>query len=399
MKRRSEQLPERNGRIGGRTYTVQSVMRAGSILKAFASTSEVLELRTLTSRLHLNKATVFRLSETLIEAGLLERVGQQGYRSLIEMVLSRRYRIGYGAQSSVIPFTAAVTESLKTAASASNIDLFILNNNFSTKAALLNADRFVEERVDLVIDAQIDYRITAQIAAKFSDAQIPFIALDMPHPGGFYFGVDNYKAGRLAGRYLGKWALKTWRGEATELIMIGADIAGPHLKARLVGFQDGLHESMPQSLTLPTTYLDTKAQFEKTLDAIRKHLRRKKVQRALLAAVNDVSALAALQAFRDMGMEEACAIAGQDACIEAREEMRRPSSRLICSVAFFPESYGKQLIRIATDILHEEPVPPATFIQHELVTPANVNKIYPNDSWMTLPNRPLHDLDFPYSKV
>jgi ribose transport system substrate-binding protein len=368
---------------------VESVIRAATILKAFRSSSEVAELRTLTSRTGLNKATAFRLSETLVEAGLLDRIGQQGYRLLIDMTPSRRYRIGYGIQSTVVPFTATVTDSLKAAASASNFDLFILNNNFSAKTALLNADRFVREKVHLVINSQLDYRVTAQIAAKFSDAEIPFVALDMPHPGGFYFGVDNYRAGRLAGRHLAKWALKTWQGEANEIVMIGADLGGPHLKARLDGFHDGLRESFPKARNLQSVYLDTKAQFEATLDAVRKYLRRRKVKRALIGAVNDTTALGALQAFRDFAMEEECAIAGHDACIEAREEMRRPSSRLVCSIAFFPETYGASLIKIATDILDGKPVPPATFIQHELVTPANVNQVYPNDSWMALPDRPL----------
>jgi ribose transport system substrate-binding protein len=243
--------------------------------------------------------------------------------------------------------------------------------------------------VHLVINSQLDYRVTAQIAAKFSDAEIPFVALDMPHPGGFYFGVDNYRAGRLAGRHLAKWALKTWQGEANEIVMIGADLGGPHLKARLDGFHDGLRESFPKARNLQSVYLDTKAQFEATLDAVRKYLRRRKVKRALIGAVNDTTALGALQAFRDFAMEEECAIAGHDACIEAREEMRRPSSRLVCSIAFFPETYCATLIKIATDILDGKPVPPATFIQHELVTPANVNQVYPNDSWMALPDRPL----------
>lgn len=387
--KRSLTLEQSKGQGPIRSYTVESVIRAATILKAFRSSSEVAELRTLTSRTGLNKATAFRLSETLVEAGLLDRIGQQGYRLLIDMTPSRRYRIGYGIQSTVVSFTATVTDSLKAAASASNFDLFILNNNFSAKTALLNADRFVREKVHLVINSQLDYRVTAQIAAKFSDAEIPFVALDMPHPGGFYFGVDNYRAGRLAGRHLAKWALKTWQGEANEIVMIGADLGGPHLKARLDGFHDGLRESFPKARNLQSVYLDTKAQFEATLDAVRKYLRRRKVKRALIGAVNDTTALGALQAFRDFAMEEECAIAGHDACIEAREEMRRPSSRLVCSIAFFPETYGASLIKIATDILDGKPVPPATFIQHELVTPANVNQVYPNDSWMALPDRPL----------
>jgi ribose transport system substrate-binding protein len=76
-----------------------------------------------------------------------------------------------------------------------------LNNKFSARTALQNADTFVTENVDLVIDSQININVAAQIAAKFSDARIPYIALDIPHPGAVYFGADNYKAGRMAGRY------------------------------------------------------------------------------------------------------------------------------------------------------------------------------------------------------
>jgi ribose transport system substrate-binding protein len=96
--------------------------------------------------------------------------------------------------------------------------------------------------------------------------------------------------------------------------------------------------------------------------------------------VNDPTALGALQAFREFGAEDNCAVAGQGACLEAREEMRRRETRFICSVAYFPESYGTRVIRLALDILNGRRVPPAVFIDHELVTPFNVDKIYPNDT-------------------
>jgi ribose transport system substrate-binding protein len=374
-----------------RNYAVKSVMRAATILKTFKSKSEILELRTVATRSQLNKATAFRLSETLVEAGLLDRLGHQGYRLRIEMQPSRRFRIGYGAQSNVVPFTATVTDSIKAAADAANTDLLILNNNFSSKTALLNADRFVREKVDLVINSQIDFRITAEIAAKFSDAQIPFIALDMPHPGAFYFGADNYKAGRMAGRYLAKWTQKFWDGEANEIIQIGADLGGHHLRSRLTGLYNGLLEILPHLRSVPCTYVETKGQFDKTLDEMRKYLRRRKIKRALVCAVNDTSALAALQAFRELAIEKECAIAGQDACMEAREEMRRSSTHLVCSVAYFPENYGSMLIKIVKDILSERQVPPAIFTQHELVTPANLDRVYPNDIWMNAPQQPARN--------
>jgi ribose transport system substrate-binding protein len=39
-------------------------------------------------------------------------------------------------------------------------------------------------------------------------------------------------------------------------------------------------------------------------------------------------------------------------------------------------------MRVALDILHRRPVPPAVFVKHQLVTPENVNHVYPNDELM-----------------
>ncbi len=369
--------------IPRRSYTIQSVLRAASILHAFQSTAEVLDLRVVAGRVGLHKATTFRLLETLVEARLLERAGKQGYRSCVQAARSKRFRIGYASQSNLLPFTTTVSESLVVAANTANIDLLVLSNGFSPKAALQNADTFVAQKVDLVVDSQINVGVAAQIAAKFSDARIPFIALDIPHPGAIYFGADNYKAGRMAGRHLARWAAKHWKNGPEQVILLGVDAAGPLLNARLTGVLDGINEVGQFGPSVPVHHYDTKGgQFEATLDIVRRHIRRRKPERALVGAVNDSTALAALQAFREAGLESACAIAGQDGSLAAREEMRRPVSQLVCSVAYFPELYGERIIQLALDLLKHKPVAAAVFIQHELITPQNVDKVYPNDSWM-----------------
>jgi len=372
-----------------RGYTIQAVVRAASIINAFQSTSEVLDLRVVAARTGLHKATTFRLLETLVETRMLERAGKQGYRCCIQTARAKRYRIGYASQSNLLPFTTTVSDSLGVAANAANIDLLVLNNGFSPRVALQNAETFVDEKVDLVIDSQINVAVAAQIAAKFSDARIPFIALDIPHPGAIYYGADNYKAGRMAGRHLARWAEKNWKNGPEQIILLGVDVAGPLLNARLTGVLDGINEVGQYARTVPTHHYDTKGgQFEATLDIVRRHIRRRKPERALVGAVNDSTALAALQAFREVGLERACAIAGQDGSVAAREEMRRASTRLVCSVAYFPEMYGERIIQLALDVLKHKPVAPAVFVQHELITPQNVDKIYPNDSWMKVrPNR------------
>jgi ribose transport system substrate-binding protein len=362
-------------------YTVNSVVRAAALLKSFPVATEATDLTSLARRTGLSKPTAFRILQSLIEAGLVERSGKAGYLTRVRFMETVFLRIGYGQLTESASFSTVVTEGLRNAATSANIDLLVLNNEFSASRALANADRFVSERVDLVIDAQIDMRIAAQVAAKFTDAGIPFIAIDLPHPGSTYFGADHYRAGRMAGKYLGAWAHRNWQGQTEQIVLIGTDIAGPVLNTRLTGMLDGLLEGRFVARSTPVLHLDTKAQFERTWEVMRKTLPKLRGKHILVGTINDPSALAALQAFRDLAREEDCAIASQDAGIDARIELRKPNSRLICSTAYFPESYGQQLIALALDILKKRPTPPAIFVEHKLITPLNVNKIYPYDAW------------------
>jgi ribose transport system substrate-binding protein len=115
------------------------------------------------------------------------------------------------------------------------------------------------------------------------------------------------------------------------------------------------------------------------LEVVRKHLRKTRARRVLVGAINDPSALGALRAFQEAGRVDECAVMGQNASLEARSEIRTPGSRLIGSVAYFPERYGDGAISLALNILEGKPTPPAVFVKHQLVTRETVDKIYPDD--------------------
>jgi ribose transport system substrate-binding protein len=87
--------------------------------------------------------------------------------------------------------------------------------------------------------------------------------------------------------------------------------------------------------------------------------------------------LGALRAFEEAGRGRLCAVMGQNAIREAREELRRPDTRLVGSVAYFPERYGEELIPLALAILQKKQVPSSVFVKHQLITPRNVGLIYP----------------------
>ena len=125
--------------------------------------------------------------------------------------------------------------------------------------------------------------------------------------------------------------------------------------------------------------VDGDGQFKVALEAVRKYLRGSRAKRILVGAANDPSALGALRAFEEAGRVKECAVVGQNCEPEARGELRRPNTRFIGTVAYFPEKYGEGIIRLALDMLAHKPMPPAVFMKHQLVTPEDVDDIYPND--------------------
>jgi len=365
-------------------YLVKSIVHASQVLAAFRSEGEILRLRDVVARTGFNKGMCFRLLYTLHSCGFLEKVGENQYRAVSEMRHTRKYRIGYAAQGQDSSFSREVAASLVQAAENARVELVVVDNRYNAKTALRNADQLIREEVDLVIEFQADDAVAPAITRKFLEANIPMIAIDIPHPGATYFGANNYEAGLLGGRHLGRWANKHWEGLIEEIVMLEITRAGSVPQARIRGMLAGIHETLRQFDQARTIHVDGDGQFRTSLECIRKHLRASKAKRVLVGAATDPSALGALRAFQEAGRANDCAIVGNNAEPDGRAEMREPRTRLIGSVAYFPEKYGGGIIRLALDILARKPTPPAMFIRHLLITPENVDHFYPNDTLMGL---------------
>lgn len=363
-------------------YIVKSLVHAAHVLNAFQSKGEVLRLKDLVARTGFSKTMCFRLLYTLHTCGFLEKVGENQYRLISDLRPNRRYRIGYAGQGQDSSFSQEVESSMIRAAENANVELVVVDNRYDAKTALRSVDHLIREEIDLAIEFQTDDAVAPAIARKYLEANIPMIAIDIPHPGATYFGANNYEAGLIGGRHLGRWALKHWQGDVDEILMIEISRAGSVPQARIRGMLAGIHEVLRRSDQNKTAHLDGDGQFKATLECVRKHLRASKAKRILVGAATDTSALGALRAFEESGRAAECAIVGQNAEPEGRAEMREPRTRLIGSVAYFPEKYGPAVIRLALDILARKPTPPAVFMKHQLITPDNVDHSYPNDTLM-----------------
>lgn len=362
-------------------YLVEAVLKACDILDAFQFDGELLRLQDLVTRTKLNKTRTFRILCTLEERGLVERIGAHQYRSNIKPLKPNKHRLGYCALTSEIAFSRTITESLRRAAAEERIDLIALDNHYNSKQVVRNVELLIREKVDLVVMHQGDEHMAPIIASRLREAGIPLIAIHVPHPGANYFGPDNYTAGVVGGRYVGKWVKQHWQGRIDEIVLVEYPRAGLFARSRLTGAVAGLKEVLTGIDDSRVVFLNGQARFATSLEVTRKHLRRAvKSEYSVISGVDDPSTIGALRAFEEAGRAENCVALGHGGAPEGRAELRRSPTRMLASLAYFPERYGEGLIAVALQILAKKSVPPAVFIKHQLITSANVDHLYPTDA-------------------
>ena len=89
----------------------------------------------------------------------------------------------------------------------------MLDNRYDPDVAIKNAEEFVRQRVDLVLEFQVEEHVAPHVAHIFKKAEIPLVAIDVPHPNATYFGVDNFEVGYEAGVLLAQYALQQVEGQ------------------------------------------------------------------------------------------------------------------------------------------------------------------------------------------
>jgi ribose transport system substrate-binding protein len=349
------------------------------VLRAFRFEGETLPLRDVVERSGLSKSTVYRLLCSLQEGQLIERTAADRYRSRVKPVAGRGLRLGFAGRISAFPFAQEVTASLRQAAEREGADLLTLDNGRGSQKALRNAEKLVQARVELAILYQPNEDVASQISARLAQADIPVIAVAFPHPGAVYYGANNYQAGLIGGRALGRWANQNWKGRVEEVILMGLREPSSVLQSRLAGLETGIRETLPAVEQYRVVSLDSGTFFGQSLAAVRRHLRFNSPRRTLIGSINDAAAIGAIRAFEEAGRANLCAAVGEGAAIDGREELRRSGTRLIGSVAFFPDKFGQNLLSLAHKMVTKKVVPPAVFVQHQLVTRENVNELYPDD--------------------
>jgi len=353
-----------------RLYLIPVLSKALDILELLQAENQPMTLEAIHRQTKISKTTVYRVLKTFVHRGYLSQSPDGLYR---QVTRPKKLRFGFGGQSVDMPFSVEVTESLKAAAASVGVDLMILDNCYDAATAMRNAEEFVKNRVDLVIEFQVEQEAAPVIADKIAAAKIPLIAIDIPHPHATYFGVDNYRVGFEAGEVLAAHALKVWDGQVEWVLGLDLPEAGLLVQSRITGAFEGVRSGIPDLPVESFVRIDGRGMRDRSRKLISDFLDRHPRERhILIAAATDTSAMGALDAVRERKREKHVAIVGQDCIAEAVAEMSKASSPLIGSVSHEAGSYGPSLVHLGLSILRGQTVAPYNYVVHKMVTPETI---------------------------
>jgi len=349
-----------------RLYLIPVLTKALDILELLRAENQPMVLEAIHRRTKISKTTVYRILKTLVHRGYVAQTADRHYRHVAR---PKKLRFGFGSQSAEMPFSVAVAASLRSAAVAVGVDLMVLDNRYDAEAAKENAETFIRENVDIIIEFQIDEHAAPVIADKIAEAKIPLIAVDIPHPHAVYFGMDNFRAGREAGELLAEFAINHWGGKMDWMIGLDIEEAGPLVQSRITGAFESVKARLPNLPVESFVRIDGRGMRDKSYKVVLEFLNRHpKDKYILIAAANDTSALGAIAAVRELKREKNVAVVGQDCLEEMVVEMQRPGSPAIASISHEAGLYGPRLIDIGLALLRGEKVAPYNYVEHRAVT-------------------------------
>ena len=303
----------------------------------------------------------------------------------------RRFTIGFanltddpGARLEGLGFTGQdVRTSFVLGARGLPIELVLYDNARDRTKTIANVEDAVQRKVDLYIQYCDDQAANEEVARRLTAARIPVLAVNFPVGNAPLYAADNREAGRLAGDALGKFALTTWRGRLLAAAILGATKdPSKTIQDRIAGITEGLSRQLPEVVPIQ---LDSGGNFLDAQAQLRRFLAKESGAMALVATLDDTTALAAKLAAETAGRVPDTVIVSQGCDPSVRggvssNKVIDPNNRnsiVLGSVAYFLDRYGSEILPLALKMLRGEHVPPRSFTSHVLVTAKNVFRIYP----------------------
>lgn len=285
--------------------------------------------------------------------------------------------IGFANLTDTLDFGKTVKKSILDAAAKEGWEVIALDNERKGSKAVENATTLATRGVDAFIEFNVDAAVAPTIMEIMNNAEIPVIAIDIPHPGAPFFGVNNIESGRVTGQALAAKAQEAWNGQVDLVILVENAKAGEEVKKRMLGIQQGLQEEMDLADEL-FVYVDGEGDLLKAQEKVSAALTANPDKtHILIGTLQDPMGQGALAAVEAAGRQDQVFIASQGADIPAIANLHGEANCWIGSTAATPEKYGDFIIPLVKKMLNGEEIPDMNYVEHFFVDKSNIDEFYP----------------------
>ena len=233
-------------------------------------------------------------------------------------------------------------------------DYIELSNNDDPAAVLKNAQLFVQEGVDAVIQFNGQPSVNPVIAELYKQARIAVITYDIAQEGFYFVGVDNLAAGLAGGKALGQIAKEEWNCEA-DLVLSGEFTAVGIVNVwRTGGMRDGLKKVCPN--IAPEKFVSFEAGQTSTAAAAARDAlaANPTAEKILVVGISDDPVLKAIEAAEQFNRADNIIGWGQDGAFITGDNV---NPHLRGSVFYFLEGYAAYAFEILDEIAAGNPPP------------------------------------------
>ena len=125
-------------------------------------------------------------------------------------------------------------------------DYVELSNENDPAITVKNADIFIQEGVNAVIQFNGQSSVNPVMAQKYAAAHIPVITYDIAQKGFYFVGVDNLAAGHLGGEAIGNVVKAKWSCQPDLVVSGEFSAVGLVNTWRTGGMREGLKKVCPE---------------------------------------------------------------------------------------------------------------------------------------------------------
>ena len=235
-------------------------------------------------------------------------------------------------------------------------DYVELSNNLDPAIATKNADIFIQEKVNAVIEFNGQPSVNPVMAAKFAAAKIPVVTYDIAQKGFYFVGIDNLAAGIAGGEALGQDRQGEMELRRRSGALVGRPGAGIVNEWRTGGMRTGLKNICPDIAAEKYISFEGSGQVSVAAPAARDVLAaHPDAKKILVVGLNDAGVLGAVQAAEQLGRADDMIAWGQDGAFITGNNV---NPHLAGSVFYFLEGYAVYALRDVIDAIAAGNPPP-----------------------------------------